>query len=300
MRSGPSRWRALVAVVALSAGGPGCFAVADLDRFHAAPADGGAGGSSPRAPTYEGLTFHLSGMKPHETQLFEYRVVDANNMVQSHGIVDPWPGDEISLVAPRAVPPQNGPYRLDFYMDMNGSRSYDGIGNVTTQDHAWRIDPLADYPAGQAEHVEGAVAVDFVHNLSFTDIDKFRGSFNPPSNTGTNASIECRHLTAYAGKSLQVRIADSATGHVVGLYRHTAIPADDFTLVVPGVIDGGADYNVDVYLDANANGAYDNPSAAGGDLGWRLLKRTSSVEEGLRVTFDPDLETNDTVDVGPP
>jgi hypothetical protein len=285
-----------IAGMALALSAVGCFAVADLDRFHVAPA---AGDSGSPIGTYETLGFRLSGMKPHETQLFEYRVVDANNFVQSYGVVDPWPGDEVSLVAPRAVPPLNGSYRLDFYMDMNGSRSYDGIGNVTAQDHAWRIEPLADYPTGQAAHVEGVIGVDFVHNLSFTDIDKFQGSFNPPANTGVGAAIEIRHLSVHAGKTLQVRIADSASGHVVGLYRHTALPPGDFSLVLPGVIDAGSDYNIDVYVDANGNGVYDNPAVPGGDLGWRLLKRESNVEEGLRVKFDPDDETNSSVDVGP-
>jgi hypothetical protein len=287
-------------MLAFSTALPGCFAIADLDRFHAAPVDAGSGDSAPPAATYETLSFHLSGMKPHETQLFEYRVVDANNFVQSHGIVDPWPGDEVSLVAAKAVPPLNGPYRLDFYMDMNGSGSYDGIGDVATQDHAWRIDPLADYPAGRTPHVDGAVSVDFVHNLSFTDIDKYQGSSNPPSNTGIGATIELRHLSMYAGKTLEVRVADGASGHVVGLYRHTKVPEDDFTLVIPGVIDGGVDYDVDVYLDANGNGMYDNPADGSGDLGWRLLKQSSSVEEGLRVTFDASVQTDGSVDVGPP
>jgi hypothetical protein len=297
-------WRAMsrgrVALL-LSASTPGCFAVADLDRFHAVPADAGGGADDVVRPTtYEGLTFHLSGMKPHETQLFEYRVVDANDFVQSRGVVDPWPGDEVTLMAPKAVPPLNGPYRLDFYMDMNGSRSYDGIGDVATQDHAWRIEPLADYPSGETPHVDGTISVDFVHNLSFTDIDKYGGAADPPADTGIGATLEFKNLSAHAGKTIEVRIADSANGHVVGLYRHTSIPAGDFTLVLPGIIDGGVDYDIDVYVDSNANGVYDSPAVPGGDLGWRLLQRSSSVEEGLRVTFDPGVETNDSIDVGPP
>ena len=58
--------------------------------------------------------------------------------------------ESITLNVPGAIPAANKPYRLDFFADVNRSGGFDGAGNVRLQDHAWRIFPLEDFPAGRS------------------------------------------------------------------------------------------------------------------------------------------------------
>ncbi|MEO6418935.1 MAG: hypothetical protein ABIP39_05985, partial [Polyangiaceae bacterium] len=92
----------------------------------------------------------------------------------------------------------------------------------------------------------------------------------------------------------------ASTGHTAGLYRFTTLtlPAAGTTLdaKIPGVIDDGVAYNVEVYVDANGNGAYDTPPA--GDIGWRIPKGSDAT--GLSLDFDPHMFPDQSVDLGPP
>jgi hypothetical protein len=238
-------------------------------------------------------------MKPHATQMVEYRVVDANNMVQSRGVLKPLGPNDLTINLPRAIPKINGPFRLDFYADANDSGGYDGIGSVIANDHAWRIDPLADYPVGSVMHVDGLVQVTFVHNTSFTDIDQYPiGTKNPSKDTGLGARIHIAAADAYGGKTLEARVAEAATGHVVCLHRVPELRAAAFEGDVPGCVEMGVDYDVTVYVDANGNGTYDDPATGKGDVGWKT--RATSDASGLDVTFDLSRVATGNVDVGAP
>jgi hypothetical protein len=94
-----------------------------------------------------------------------------------------------------------------------------------------------------------------------------------------------------------VRVKDAGTGHSAGLFR-TKVSQAAFDLVIPGIVDAGVDYDVEVWIDANGNGAYDNP-AAGGDLGFKV-RRPSDRASGMRLDFDPGAQPDSRVDVGPP
>jgi hypothetical protein len=272
----------------------GCTQIVDVDRFHEKAATAPSGVSA----QFLDLQLNLVGMKPHLAHTFEYRVIDANNLVQSRGIVAPLGALDVSIFVPRAIPRSNGPYRLDFYADVNGSGGYDGVGSVISNDHAWRIQPLEDYPKGSVTPVDGLVQVTFTHSTSFTDIDQFpSGTPNKAKDTGLGATVHLASLGAMSGKMLEIRIAERDTKHVVGLLRVPQVADPNYDAIIPGVVDVGVDYDVDVWIDANGNAAYDDPSKDGGD--WGIRAPGSSTEAGLVMTVDAQAAPH-AIDVGKP
>jgi hypothetical protein len=185
------------------------------------------------------------------------------------------------------------------YADVNGSGGYDGIGSVVTQDHAWRIDPLADYPAGAAAAVDGLVQVTFTHNTSFTEINDYpSGTPNVPHDTGLGATLHVSNAQAELGGLLQVRIVDTGANRTVALFRLPRITQPAFELNIPGVVENGVDYSALVYVDANKNGSYDNPANGSGDLGWSVNGAADAT--GLSVGLDAATTDVAKVDVGAP
>lgn len=260
--------------------------------------DSGMGGGETIEAQYLNLRVSLVAMKPHHVSYCELYVIDSNNVIQSHAILDPLGTENTTINMPYAVPKLGGPYRLDFYSDMNGTRSYDGLGSVITNDHAWRLDPLEDYPKGAA-HENGSILVNFVHNTIFTDIDQYpSGTPNKARESGVQARIDFSKMTPYTGKLMQLTVLEKVSGHMVGLYRLPSVQEESFSLIVPGVVDIGVDYRVNIYIDANGNGAYDNPEESEADRGWRL--DATSNADGIRLSFDPTSAPRHSVDVGPP
>jgi hypothetical protein len=289
----------------------GCFAVVDVDHFHTASASApdssapdAAAPDTAGAPSgsgeYLSLKLSLVGMTPHLKQLFEYRVIDGNNFVQSRGVVNPLGAPDVIINAPLAIPKANPPFHLDFYADVDNSGGYNGIGSVLTQDHAWRIDPLQDFPAGTVTPVDGLVQVTFTHNTSFTPIEDYpSGTLNPPKDTMLGATVQVRGADALQGHLIQVRIVDAGgTNHTVGLFRVPQISAAVFDMSIPGVVENGAVYNALVYVDANGNGIYDNPASGLGDLGWSKVGTADAT--GLTVIVDAQNTSAANVDVGAP
>jgi hypothetical protein len=264
----------------------GCFAIADLGRFHQAV----DGQTTDDPNTAWDLKLTLNGMGVHLNQLIEFRIIDSENYVQTRGVIDPVndvASESVTFTVPQAILVGNRPNRLDFYADVNKTRSFDGLDTGTTHDHAWRIDPLEDFPPGKVSHIANSVQVVFLHNTVFTDINEWpAGTPNPPRDTGLGFLIDfpAADMAEFVGKLLQVRVVVARSGHVVGLYRNPQIPANDFSGFVPGVVESGEDYNIDVYVDANGNGVYDNPQSVGAnlDLGWRFTDTAHfpSADEG--------------------
>jgi hypothetical protein len=291
----------------------GCFAVVDVDHFHTAAA-GSPDSSAPDAlapapdtsgaPSMSGeylnLKLSLIGMTPHLRQLFEYRIIDGNNFIQSRGVVNPLGAPDVIINAPLAIPKVNGPFRLDFWADVESLGTYDKIGSVISNDHAWRIDPLRDYPDGTVTAVDGLVQVTFTHNTSFTEINQYpSGTPNPPRDTTLGATVQVRGADALQGRLIQVRIIDAGgTNHTVGLFRVPQIGAAAFDMSIPGVVEMGGVYNALVYVDANNNGIYDNPALGLGDLGWSKVGTADAT--GLTVILDAANTTAANVDVGAP
>jgi hypothetical protein len=270
------------ALVLLSLSLFSCTQILDVDRFSEKPAPKVQTGV---AGQFLDLELTLVGMKPHLAHTYEYRVIDANNLVQSRGVIAPLGDADLTIVVPRAIPRSNGPYRLDFFADVNGSGGFDGIGSVISNDHAWRIDPLVDYPAGAVTHEDGKVKVTFTHSTSFTNIDDYpSGKPNKAKDTGLGALVRLASLQPAKGKLLEVRVAEKETKHIVGLFRVPTVTVPILDLKLPGVVDVGVDYQVDVFIDDNGNGTYDDPTKAGGD--WGIRSEVSSTEAGLTHLID--------------
>lgn len=284
-----------VHVLALVLACSSCADLAGVDKFHkrAAAAESAQTGSE-----FLGLKLALVGMRPHVGQMVEYRVIDANNYVQSRGVIRAMPGPDLTIETPRVIPKVNAPYRIDMFADVNGSGGYDGIGSVISNDHAWRIDPLIDKDGMNALKPDDVVAVTFQHSTSFTNIDQYpSGTKNPAADTGLGALVHLQGLSGFQGKMLEARVADDLTHHVVAVYRAPVIDGATLDATVPGCVDLDTEYDIDVWVDANGNGAYDSPADPGGDRGWRVP--TTSALKGVEMTLDLGSVAGN-IDVGAP
>ncbi len=278
----PARIFCVLATAALVTG---CFAVTDVNRFH----ETATGGSA----NFQDLRFTLRGATSHVGHFFEYRVIDANNFIQSRGMIDVMPGPDVTVFAARAVPKANGPYRLDFWSDKSGLSSYQGLGKDNLKAHAWRISPLAD-----AVPDDGVVDVVYDHNTGFTDIDDLPvGTRNPSKSVGGDAVVHFKNMHRQMNRLLQLRVAESGSGHVIGVYRFPKLKAEAIDAKIPGVVDLDVDYVIDVYSDDNDNGTYDSPTVPGGDYGWRIARTSNN---GFELDFDADKQPDHNVDVGAP
>jgi hypothetical protein len=290
--------------IAIVLGASACDAFVDVDRYRTATASSPTGKdaaveSIDPPGAYDSLELTFLAMRPHIDQLFEYRVIDSNNFIQSRGFVKPLGAENVTINAPYSVPKVNGPFHLDFWADVQGLGYYNGIGSVISNDHAWRIDPLQDYPSGSVTHVDGLVQVTFTHNTSFTDINQWPvGTMNPSKDTGLGATLHVLNAGGFQGDLIQVRIFDTDAKRTVGLYRIPKVTQSTFDMVIPGVVESGAAYAAMVYVDANGNGMYDNPAMPGGDLGWSVAG--VATDTGLVVTVDGQMTASATVDVGGP
>jgi hypothetical protein len=315
------RWMATLLGVAAATSG--CFAIANLGKYElgeeALASEGGTDGGDEDAtieaqppggvddPTLpSGLRFTMRDMGIHLNQLIEFHLVDNQNTMQMRGIILPLDKigtQSITLNVPNGIPLENRPYRLDFFADMNSSGNYDGIGNVLTQDHAWRIAPLVDFPAGKFPHVSNLVQVVFEHTKIFVDINQWpMGTMAPANATGLGFKVRFfgAKMAQYKGKLLEVRVSDSRLSRTVGLYRNPQIPDGDFNVFVLGMLEPEVSYNVDVYVDANGNGKYDNPStqAQDVDLGWRIPTKATLPDAGAK---DAGVDAGDAgIDAGGP
>jgi len=287
-----------------------CNALMDLGRFDEGALSTDAGDAGDAAAPFEAgnasgdknLVLVLQRMAPHPTQLFEFRIVDSSNRVQTRGLLDPLGEQDVTIHVPIGVPLVGGPYRLDFYADMIDTRSYDGIGSGTMNDHAWRIPLELSTRHGRTVAVAGDdMTVTFLHDTVFTDIDtSLDGTPGKPGDTGLGATIKFTKLPAsYQGVQVETRIANADTGRTVGFYRFPQSKPAPFEAVIPGVVEGNVEYTISVYVDVNGNGEYDNPSTVGPDKAW-CVKRSAVLTKGLVFEFDPDLAGDGTCDIGPP
>lgn len=271
-----------------------CANVVGLEEFHKRAVSE----SAATASEYFALKLQLVAMKPHLGHSVEYRVIDANNYVQSRGVIESMTAEDVEIIAQRTIPRTNGPYRLDFFADVNKSGGFDGLGSVVSNDHAWRIEPLVAEP--EKLRADDVVTVTFLHSTTFTNVDQYpSGTPNKAQDTGLGARIRVTGLDAYMDRTAEVRVLEKRTRHVVALYRTMRVHDSVLDAVVSGCVDVATEYDVDLWVDANGNGQYDNP-ADGGDKGVRVT--ATSTEQGLEASIDLASASAglDTVDVGAP
>ena len=253
-----------LAIALLGAASSSCFAVTDLDRFEQ---------SKGSTSNFNDLRFSVRGMTSHVKELFEFRVVDATNTIQSRGFIVPLGDTAATLFVPGAVPKQNGPFNLDFFADHDNSGSYNRDPNNGTGDHSWRI-PLTEDLLDE----KGAFVITFDHNTSFSVLT----SPAPPREIGSPATIHLTNMSAFMGKRVEVRIADASSKRVVVLYRVPVLGAATYKVTVPGMIEGGVTYAVEVYTD-------DGATPPGAVRAFRVERQ--SAPTGLELDFDPGVAT---------
>jgi hypothetical protein len=254
------RFAMLVTTAALAASTSSCFAVTNLDRF-----EPGAGANG----NFNDLKLTVRGMFSHVSEMFEYRIVDSTNTLQSRGIIVPLGGPDATMFATGAVPKQNGPFTLDFYADHDNNNHYDRDPTQGTGDHSWRIPLTADLLDDK-----GAFVIVFDHNTSFSVIT----SPEPPREIGMPATIHFANINALLGKRVEVRVADASSKRVVAMYRVPGLTGANTSVTIPGMIEGGVTYTVEVYTD-------DNQPSPGSVRAFRFEQKSAAT--GLDATFDP-------------
>lgn len=251
----------LAGTAALALSTSSCFAVTNLDRFE---------GSTVPTGNFENLKLTVRGMTSHVNEMFEYRIVDVTNTLQSRGIIVPLGGPDASMFATGAVPKQNGPFTLDFYADHDNSGNYNRDPENQTGDHSWRI-PLTPDLLDET----GTYVIVFDHNTSFSVLT----SPAPPIEVGMPARINLVNMGAFIGKRVEVRVADASSKRVVAFYRIPTIGGATLGITIPGMIEGGVTYTVEVYTDDN------NAAAPGSVKAFRIEGKSTAA--GLDVQFDP-------------
>jgi hypothetical protein len=255
------RFAMLVATTALAASTSSCFAVTNLDRFDTSA---GANGN------FNDLKLTVRGMFSHVAEMFEYRIVDSTNTLQSRGIIVPLGGPDATMFAAGAVPKQNGPFTLDFYADHDNNGHYDRDPTQGTGDHSWRIPLTKDL----FDENTGTFTIVFDHNTSFSVIT----SPEPPREIGMPVTVHFANISAFLGKRIEVRVADASSKRVVAMYRIPGLTGADTSVTIPGMIEGGVTYSVEVYTD-------DNQPSPGSVRAFRFEQKSAAA--GLDVTFDP-------------
>lgn len=277
-----------------------CFAVTD---------DPGALHSTP------GLELSFVDMYGHVNQLLDFKIVDRNNFVHTHGKILPLQltDGQFKVFVPKAIPSGETSYRLDFWADENMNLVYDFNHDweksqaFSMLDHSWRVfldDKAPRDSFTSLVHRDDSWVVGWKHHLDFVDLWEFPDRQLPrvaPNDTGIDAVVHIDNLATHAGKMGQIRVADPS-GHVVCLFRFKSSAQADWK--IEGCIEPNNIYDVDLYIDANGNNdangkGYDDPAnGRGSDLGWR--QRKTADPTGLRVTFDAADVATGNVDVGAP
>lgn len=270
----------------LAASTSSCFAVTNLDRFEK---------SATSNSNFVDLRLTVRGMTSHVNEMFEYRIVDRDNILQSRGIILPLGGPDASMFVPGAVPKQNGPFKLDFYADHDLAHNmrYDRDQATGVGDHSWRIflDGSTDPPSpSNFDEASGTYKVTFDHNTSFNLLT----DPVPPREIGSPATIRLSNMGAFLGKRLEIRVADASSKRVVAFYRVPSLASADPTITIPGMIEDDVTYTVEVYTDDNA--LY--PATPGSVRAFRVTQQ-SAPAGGLDVSFDP-AKAPEVQDAAPP
>ncbi len=255
----------VLASLALSAG---CTLAVDVDRFKESTSSATTGPQ--QVGKNDELVLRLTGMTAHQNQMLEYRVVGSDdNVIYFKGFIKPLGVPTLELRAPGAVPRNSKPFRLDFYADVNNSGNFDGIDSVSSNDHAWRIEPLAK------ANKDGQVVIEFTHNFDFTDLDQYpKGVNDPAKELFTPAEIKLQNLGS--AKIVELRIIDTGSKHTAVLYRFPQAKDGD-SMKVKGMIEVGNPYVVDVIVDDATHFCIPDPSVTD--------------PAGLVATFDPSTAT---------
>lgn len=186
------------------------------------------------------MTLNITGMNPHQGQLFELRVVDRGDG-REIGRMRFFSLNFIDFTVQIPGLQLGRHYVIDFYADLNQNGRYDG----PPADHAWRL---------EAPNVQGDVSLTFSHNTAFTDI-----------NWVNALTLQLANMNPHVGQKFEASVIDLYDMREVGRTSLTPIAVPNFSLEIPGIVPDRT-YRIDFYADLNQNGQYDSPPA---DHAWR-------------------------------
>jgi hypothetical protein len=250
-------------VLLAASGSSSCFAVSNLDRFRQAEAVD---------TNFSSLHMTVRGFVNHVHELFEYRIVDNTNVIQSRGIIVPLGGPDATFQAAASVPKQNGPFHVDFYADHDGSGGYDNPRPDVILDHSWRL-PLTD---SLLDATGTTYVLVFDHNTSFTELN----TPAPAREFGLPAKVHLTNLESFQNRRIEVRISDASTKRQTAMHRAVGVSQPAYDAVVSGMVESGLSYTVEVYTD-DASSSYAAPSAT-----HTYRQEVSATDTGLEATFD--------------
>jgi hypothetical protein len=208
------------------------------------------------------LVVELSGMEDDRNRFMQFRLIPEDETFAVICVIHEGLRDgEYELRMPRALLVGEA-YRLDFWVDHDGSGGYD----APPIDHAWRV----EIPSrGEAALIR------FEHNNRYVHIED-----SPPVDDRP-LILSAHGMYGYVEQLFDVQVTESLNGRLVGR-QIREVPGDSFDVTVASVVHDGVAYRVDLFIDANANGAYD----AEAEIGWRL--ESTATRNGLHIEFTAD------------
>ena len=279
-------------LVALGVVTVSCTASLELDRFRSDQASIETDGATPNV-NYFDVRYSAKSMESHLNEYFEMRIVDRNNAVQAKAIYNDVVGPDFVLYLAKIIPKSNAPYRLDFWADHNFSGGYTGIiGGINEKDHAWRR-VLAD-PLPEDIRLNGArYDFEFLHDTNFVDIfTDLEGKPISGEDTLLPFELTVPGANTFLGKMMEIRVVESASGRLVGLYRQGRLK-DPFKATITGILDEVTKYEVAAYVDENASGKFDT-----GDPSWKF--EFTSNASGASVQLDTATLPQTPIETGEP
>jgi len=205
---------------------------------------------------------NMTGMTPNQGQLMMFRLVNAANQLKFVGVLDSLPSTSAAYNFTMPNSALSEVYRLDFFADLNMSRTYD----APPTDNAWSL----AVPAGAAD-----VVLPFARSTNYTDI-------STPATTplGADFTLQTTGMNPHVGQLFEVRVILPSSGQVIGRYVLTVVPGVTFGVTIPMIIKDLTSYQIDFYADMNGNGHYDPPPT---DHAWRVTG--VGTPSGLVVSF---------------
>jgi hypothetical protein len=89
----------------------------------------------------------------------------------------------------------------------------------------------------------------------------------------SNFTMNFSGFTPVIGKTFTLKLVDTSTGDILALTTPTAVAADNFSVVLPSVIQNAHSYRIDFWVDMDDSGTVDHsPNGApdGADQSWSV------------------------------
>ena len=220
-------------------------------------------GPSPKGPV--DVQLRVSGMSTNVGQVLHVDVIASDQRLKARAIIEPLSAAADTIVLAMAAPFSG--HRIDMFADVNNSGSYE----PHPIDHGWRL------------NVPPNGVVTFVRDNNFTDITD-----SLLIRPGNLFRLDLNGFGQHVGERFEVHVIDTSNGRTVGLYRIDGLNSGTRSMSIDGVIVDGAGYQIDFYIDVNANKRYDAPPI---DNAWRVMD--TGGPGGLTVIFPLDSSYTD-------